>query len=146
MVNIEYANAYTEILEILKYIPVEDYNKIPEEKINLFKKNSNKNYTFSYNPRVTLDEQNVSKITKTIIAILFRDYWATPEQKEKIIAKENYDKIKIEKEKAKQYETDYLFKQKVLKTEEIKTNLPVKKQRLFVKIINFIKNIFKRKK
>ena len=143
MVNIEYANAYTEILEILKYIPVEDYNKIPEEKINLFKKNSNKNYTFSYNPRVTLDEQNVSKITKTIIAILFRDYWATPEQKEKIIEKENYDKIKIEKEKAKQYETDYLFKQKVLKTEEIKTNLPVKKQRLFVKIINFIKNIFK---
>ena len=143
MVNIEYANAYTEILEILKYIPVEDYNKIPEEKINLFKKNSNKNYTFSYNPRVTLDEQNVSKITKTIIAILFRDYWATPEQKEKIIAKENYDKIKIEKEKAKQYETDYLFKQKVLKTEEIKTNLPVKEQRVFVKIINFIKNIFK---
>ena len=144
MVNIEYANAYTEILEILKCIPVEDYNKIPEEKINLFKKNSNKNYTFSYNPRVTLDEQNVLKITKTIIAILFRDYWATPEQKEKIIAKENYDKIKIEKEKAKQYETDYLFKQKVLKTEGIKTNLPVKKQRLFVKIINFIKNIFKR--
>ena len=144
MVNIEYANAYTEILEILKYIPVEDYNKIPEEKINLFEKNSNKNYTFSYNPRVTLDEQNVSKITKTIIAILFRDCWATPEQKEKIIEKENYDKIKIEKEKAKQYETDYLFKQKVLKTEEIKTNLPVKKQRLFVKIINFIKNIFKR--
>ena len=29
MVNIEYANAYSEVLEILKYIPVEDYKKIP---------------------------------------------------------------------------------------------------------------------
>ena len=27
MVDIEYANAYSEVLEILKYIPIEDYDK-----------------------------------------------------------------------------------------------------------------------
>ncbi len=37
------------------------------------------------------------KRTKAIIAILFRDYWATPEQREKILAKQNYDRIQIEK-------------------------------------------------
>ena len=31
MISSEYANAYTEVLEILKYIPKEDYNKIPKE-------------------------------------------------------------------------------------------------------------------
>lgn len=47
MVNIEYANAYSEVLEILKYIPVEDYKKIPERKIELYKKNANKDYIFN---------------------------------------------------------------------------------------------------
>ena len=36
MIDIEYANAYSEVLEILKYIPIKDYNKIPKNKIELF--------------------------------------------------------------------------------------------------------------
>ena len=78
MISIEYANAYNEVLEILKYISKEDYNRIPIEQIKLFEANANSNHIFSYNPEKTLDEQNVLKITKGIIAILFRDYWATP--------------------------------------------------------------------
>lgn len=78
MENIEYANAYSEVLEILKNISKEDYEKVPSEKIDLFEKNANKNYSFQYDTNLTLDEQNVSKRAKAIIAILFRDYWATP--------------------------------------------------------------------
>ena len=92
MVEIEYANAYSEVLEILKYIPVEDYKKIPENKIELYKKNANTEYCFNYDPNKTLEEQEVSKIGKGIIAILFRDYWATEIQRERIIAKQNYDR------------------------------------------------------
>ena len=44
MENVEYANAYSEVLEILKYISEEEYNKIPIDKINFFKANANKNY------------------------------------------------------------------------------------------------------
>ena len=84
MVSVEYANAYSEVLEILKYISKEDYEKIPNSKIELFETNHNKEYIFKYNPNKTLDEQDVSKIAKAIIAILFRDYWATEIQKEKI--------------------------------------------------------------
>ena len=43
MVDIEYANAYSEVLEILKHIPLEDYNKIPASKIKLFETNANLN-------------------------------------------------------------------------------------------------------
>lgn len=110
MVSVEYANAYSEVLEILKYISKEDYEKIPNSKIELFETNHNKEYIFKYNPNKTLDEQNVSKTAKAIIAILFRDYWATELQKEKIITKQNYDRMQLEEKKKERYNSDNLFK------------------------------------
>ena len=110
MIDIEYANAYSEVLEILKYISKEDYEKIPNSKIELFETNHNKEYIFKYNPNKTLDEQNVSKTAKAIIAILFRDYWATEIQKEKIIAKQNYDRMQLEEKKKEIYNSDNIFK------------------------------------
>lgn len=110
MVSVEYANAYSEVLEILKYISKEDYEKIPNSKIELFETNHNKEYIFKYNPNKTLDEQNVSKTAKAIIAILFRDYWATELQKEKIIAKQNYDRMQLEAKEKERYNSDNIFK------------------------------------
>ena len=110
MVSVEYANAYSEVLEILKYISKEDYEKIPNSKIELFETNHNKEYIFKYNPNKTLDEQNVSKTAKAIIAILFRDYWATELQKEKIITKQNYDRMQLEEKKKERYNSDNIFK------------------------------------
>lgn len=90
--ELEYANAYSEVLEILSYLSKEDYDKIPKEKIDFFETKCNKNYKFYYDMNKTLDEQDVSKKAKIIIAILFRDYWATDKQREKIKAKEEYDR------------------------------------------------------
>ena len=95
MVNVEYSNAYSEVIGILKYLSQEDYEKIPKEKINLFETNANKDYIFNYDPDKTLQEQNVSKIARTIIAILFRDYWATEEQRRKIKAFQSNRRSKI---------------------------------------------------
>ena len=55
MVDIKYANAYVEVLEILKHISREDYNKIPKNKIELFETNANNDYHFTYNPERTLN-------------------------------------------------------------------------------------------
>lgn len=112
MVNVEYANAYSEVIEILNHIPKSDYNKIPNNIIEVFTRNNNKEYEFNYDASKTLNEQNVSKIAKTIIAILFRDYWATPTQREKIIAKEKYDIAKLEQEKREIYNPNDIFKKK----------------------------------
>lgn len=103
MVNNKYGIAYSEILEILKYIPIEDYNKIPKSEIELFKTYADNNHTFTYDTTKTLAEQNVSDITKGLIILLFRDYWATEVQRNKIIAKQNYDRIKLEEEKEAKY-------------------------------------------
>ena len=147
MVDIVYANAYKEVIEILKHVSKEDYDKIPEEKINLFETNANKDYSFTYDINKTLDEQNVSKKAKTIIAILFRDYWATDIQREKIKAKEQYDRRINEQKSREIYNPDNIFK----KTEKIENNttpaeekkiIPYKEsfiKKLFNKIISFIK-------
>lgn len=37
MIDIVYANAYKEVIEVLKHVSKEDYDKIPQDKINLFK-------------------------------------------------------------------------------------------------------------
>ena len=63
MVDNKYAIAYSEILEILKHIPIEDYNKIPKDKIEIFETYANKEYNFEYDPQKTLKEQNVSNIS-----------------------------------------------------------------------------------
>lgn len=150
MIDINYANAYSEVLEILKYIPVEDYKKIPKNKIELFEINANSDYTFIYNPDKTLEEQNVSKLTKGIIAILFRDYWATEKQREKIIAKQNYDRMKFEEQKKEKYNTDIFknrnnFEQGKNVEENIGTNqvaIIEYRESIFRRFINKIKNIF----
>ena len=144
MVDEKYSIAYSEVLEILKHISQEDYEKIPKSKIELYKENANKNYVFNYNPTKTLNEQNVSKIAKGIIAILFRDYWATPEQREKIIKKQNNDRIQIEKEKTKKYNPD-VFKAKNKEEVKNKALVNVKKSKWYEKFFTFIKNIFGKK-
>lgn len=145
MVDIEYANAYSEVLEILKFIPKIDYEKIDKEILNVFEINCNKEYKFSYNQNKTLNEQNVSPIAKTIIAILFRDYWATEIQKEKILEKERYDLEQIEKEKREKYNSDNLFKKK--EKEEISVVIYENKiwyRRTFKFINDLVKRIFKK--
>ncbi len=149
MVNIEYANAYSEVLGILKCISTEEYNKIPKEKIKLFEECSNKEYIFDYDSNKTLDEQNVSKRAKAVIAILFRDYWATDTQREKIVAKQNYDRQKIEQELIEKYNPDNLFKRKeqiedVMEDVECKDIVEYKEESFFRKILRKIKSIFKK--
>ncbi len=146
MINIEYANAYTEVLEILKYVSKEDYNKIPKSKIELFETNANSDYQFSYNPNKTLNEQNVSKRAKAIIAILFREYWATSIQKEKILAVQKQERKKLEEEKQQQYCYEDLFKKdssnSILENENVNLPVLIEKEKIYTKIFNFIKKIF----
>lgn len=110
MVDFKYERAYIEVLEILKYVPIEDYNKIPKEQIKLFEKYATTDSTFIYNPSKTLDENKVSKITKGIIAILYRNYWATDEQRKKIIIWQNLERQRIENKKRELYNPDNIFR------------------------------------
>ena len=142
MVTTEYKIAYSEILEILKHISKKEQEKIPSNMIKMFKANASENSNFAYNPKKTLQEQNVSEIDISIIAILYRDYWATKEQRQKIL---NYQNREREKYKAEKYDVNNIFKKK----NEIKPTIAnaeeypvvVKKQNFIQRIIGKIKKL-----
>lgn len=157
MADIQYANAYTEVLDILKYISKEDYEKIPKSKIKVFEENSNKNYSFTYDKNKTLDEQNVSEIAKAIIAILFRDYWATKEQRYVIIKKQQEIKEQKQKELMAKFEQNKNIPEKDLKKVNVASDLDLdidyellgtnmqlykKEEGFFEKLVNKIKGFF----
>ncbi len=152
MINIEYGKAYCEVLEIIKYIPSNDYKKIPKEKIKLFEKSADKNCRIEYDPNKTLEENKISKIGRAIIAILYRDYWSTAQQREKILIWQQREKNKLDIEKRKIYSTENILKKienknklKIQQTEQITENkLPIKSDKnIFTKILKKIKSIFK---
>ena len=142
-----YPKAYKEVVEILKYVPKESVKKIPQTMIDTFNAKMDNTYNFSIDINKSFEEQELLDETKAILANIFRDYWATPYQKERIQAKERYDREKIEEEKRAKYNSD-IFKTKENKVEEDNTNnnnlpIEVKKERFYEKIINFFKRFFK---
>ena len=146
-----YSKAYKEVIEILKYVPQESVSKIPQTMIDTFKAKMDENYDFHIDINKSFEEQELLDETKAILANIFRDYWATPYQKEKIEAKERYDREKAEENKRKQYNPDDIFKKRQTSDESIKdkenlnNNLPieVKKKNFYEKIINFFKKLFR---
>ena len=155
MADIQYANAYTEVLDILKYISKEDYEKIPKSKIKVFEENSNKNYSFKYDVDKTLEEQNVSEIAKMIIAILCRDYWTANEQRYIIIKKQREAREEQERQIRERIEQNRKIKEDSLKVIDVSsdldldldysrgTNLEIyKEENIFKRIISKIKEIF----
>ena len=144
MIDVIYSNAFSEVLEILKYVSKDDYEKIPLDIIELMEDTCSKDFVVKYNPNISLTEQGISEEARTIIAIFFRDYWATEKQREKILLKEKYDNYIEKTQKQKKCNLDNLFKNKQKETLVENTNLPVeiKKETFFKKLISFIKGLF----
>ena len=139
-----YQKAYREVIEILNFVPKESVNKIPQTMIDMLKTKMDKNYDFKVDINKSFEEQKLLDETKAIFANIFRDYWATPYQKERIEAKEKYDRQKIEEEKNAKYNPNDIFnkRNKIDIEERIEenniNNLPIEaKKEKFIK--NFLR-------
>jgi len=143
MINPIYAKAYTEVLEIIKHFPEEEYNKIPKEEIEFYKNNMDKQYDFTINPEIDLSKQNISKEANAIIVNLFTDYFATEEQKVKIKEILELNQKKKEQEKKEKYNPENIFR-KIDKQVSEKNSKPVLKEykeNVFTKFKNIILKI-----
>lgn len=147
-----YSKAYKEVIEILKYVPQESVNKIPQTIIYTFQAKMDKDYNFQVDINKSFEQQEILEETKAILANIFRDYWATPYQKERIKTKEKNDRQKLEEEKRMKYNPDDIFtktqrnieNENVEKVENYSDNLPAEvKETFYKKIINFFKKLFR---
>ena len=133
--------------EILINIPNEDFNKIPNEIIQMLEAKRNKEYKFELDRNLEFDKQNILRETKVLLAILYRDYWATTEERERIKQKWKIDIQKDEDLKRIKYDTDIFKSKREIKTDEQfieNSMIAIQEEKWYKKIFNIIKRIFKR--
>ena len=82
-----FPKAYKEVLEILKYIPVDEYNKIPKEIIQNMEEKQDNEYQYMVTNFENFNEQPMLKETEAILSVFYRDYWATTEERKLQIRK-----------------------------------------------------------
>ena len=100
-----YECSYVEVLEILKFIPREEFNKIPKDLIEFYEKNKDKNYKYRYN----FNSPKTLKETDIILINLYRNYIASDEIKKKIEKILSINELIAENEKRKKYNPDGIF-------------------------------------
>ena len=104
-----YAKAYTEVLEIITFMPEEEVEKIPIDRIKYFWENRDKDYSFKYDDTIPFEENNIMIETKAIFVELFRDYFASEKQKEKLEKILCQNEINRQKELQEKYSYENLF-------------------------------------
>ena len=140
-------NAYTEVYTILQDLNEEEYEKIPSEVIDAIYTNMNDEYEYELNGEIELKDQAMLPETKAILFNLFRDYLATPEQKEKIIKMQNEERKKLQVKKQQMYSINVFENKENKKSQEDElkqeqTQMIEYKENIFTKIINKIKGFF----
>lgn len=145
-----YIQAYTEVNCLLEYLPQSYIDKLPKKLIELIQKQSNDKYKINIDTSKSLLEQDFSKETKDLIAVIKYNYWSTEEEKQQL-KKIFYDnENKYQKELLEKYNPNDIFKKKQIKTEitettDSKLQMVVYKENIFIKFLNIIKNIFIKK-
>lgn len=148
MIKVEnYPNAYKEVYEILKYVPKEDLKRVPKKFMDMLEEKMNKDYKFSIDTsKDFIEEQELMLETRTILAYIFLNYWATEIQKEKVNIKFKKDIEDAEKQKRDLYNVDIFKNKKQLKEnigkEQENAMVIYKKENFITKIFNTIKKFF----
>lgn len=140
-----YKQAFSEVLEVLKYTSKSIVEKIPEKFIMFLRDNRDDEYVVNIDFYKENWEDEIKQETQAILALIYRDYIVSPEKKKELIKEEQEEKIRIENEIREQYNPDNIFNSKNEGIVVENTNLPVEKKReqFFKKLNSFIKRLFK---
>lgn len=137
--------ACNEVLVLLKMLPEAELKKIPETEIKFLEEHRDVNYNFSVNPEVPINEVNISRKAKAILVVLWKKYFATDIQKQKLgkILQEN--SMKEEQKKQEEYQYSDMFKNNTQKIINLPTVIEEKwYEKVWNKIKDAIFNIFHR--
>ena len=85
-------------------------SQIPVSFLNFIKQNKKENHINNINPYLKIEEQNISEEVKAIMALIYRSYIASEEEKKEYQRKDKADLEKLEEEKRQKYSADNLFK------------------------------------
>ena len=145
-----YEEAYAEVIEVLNYIPMNEYKKIPKKYIIFMEENCSENSSFIYNIALPFEKQNISDTAKNILGMIFRLFVIEQSKKKELNNKEQKKKKQEELEKYIKYNPDNLFKDKketsktIEETRSKEVDLVEHNKSLLKMIWNKIISIFKK--
>mgnify|MGYP003456501333 FL=1 len=123
--------ALTEVYNVLIMLDKENFDKIPKKMIDAIKDNMDTAYEVEWSE---IEKGNLLEDTEKILAVLYTDYLATPEEKNIIMQLENL-----------RYKDCYpVFKNRVKKENinEERKLVEVKKENWFIRLVGKIKCFF----
>lgn len=141
--------AVSEVIEILNHTDKKIIEKIPQKFIDFLFENADKDYI----PNIDFYDENwensIQEDTQAILALLYRDYIVSEDEKLKLLKEEQEEKLKIEKELREKYNPDNIFKKKNIE-ENIQINnvqlIEIKETSWFKRALDKILKFFGRKK
>ena len=141
MVSVEYGEAITETLDILKHTKKEDVDKISPKFMDFLKENALKTYNPELDHTKKIKDMNLQPKTKAILAIIYKKFWCDDNKKKEIDNTLKNNEIKYQEELRKKYNPDNIFKSKETKVEAIEKSVAMVeyKEPIFTKIKNWFK-------
>lgn len=144
--NRAYEEAFVEVDEILKMMPIDLLSKIPMKFRQVISENKAKDYKVEI--KEPLEEEKLKEETVVILGLIYRDFLASPDEREELQLKDAEELKRIEMEMQQQYDIDNVFKKRKTSSEqEVATDMIVYREQGFLKkLFNLIKGIFKKNK
>ena len=144
-----YQEAFAEVDEILKIMPIDLLSKIPAQFRQIISENKADNYKVEI--KEPLEEENLKKETVIILGLIYRDFLASPEEREELQVKDAEELKRIEQEMQEQYDVENIFKKRKSNSntsnDEVSTDLILYKEPGFLKnFFNLVKGIFTKNK
>lgn len=146
----EYREAFSEVEQILKLMPTNLSNRIPMKFKNIISLEKSKTYI----PQISepFEECELKEETKIILAVIYRDFLCSKEERENLLERDKNKLLEFEKELREKYNPDNLFKNKNTSSESIQDNISTetamveyKEKNFLQKLFDKIKNLFGRK-
>lgn len=146
-----YQEAFVEVEEILKIMPVELSKKIPMKFRKIIIENQAPDYKVII--QEPLEQQKLKKETLVILGLIYRDFLCDEQERKELKIQDAQELEKIEKELQQKYDIQNVFdarKENRKKQEESEddysTSLTLYEEPTFLKrLFNIIKGIFKKK-
>ena len=144
-----YQEAFAEVDEILKIMPIDLLSKIPVQFRQIISENKAKDYKIEIEE--SFEDQDLKEETIVILGLIYRDFLSSPEEREELQLKDAEELKRIEEQMQKQYDMENIFKKRKnseqLENQEISTELTLYKKPGFArKLVNLIKRIFNKNK
>lgn len=140
MIDNKYKDAFKEVHKILQNVDDELLKKVPQKFINFLQDNMNAYYKVNINSNIEIDRQKLLAETEDILALIYRSYWATDEEKQEFLGKDIQELRSIEEYKKNRYKdiTEIFEKKRNL------NNVTLNNELIVIQEDNFIKKLFKK--